>query len=83
MIGDNEMILEAVHRSPGIYLTVEENSGKRQLGDRLKKAVRQIIASDGVPYFQMRSLDSTARQEGVKKECRKERAIFLYNLYCY
>ena len=24
--GDNEMILGAVHRSPGIYLTAEENS---------------------------------------------------------
>jgi hypothetical protein len=25
---DNEMILGAVHRSPGIYLTAEENPGK-------------------------------------------------------
>ena len=29
--GDNEMIPGAVHRSPGIYLTVEINSGKPQL----------------------------------------------------
>ena len=32
--GDNEKILRAVLRSPGIYLTGEENSGKPQLGDR-------------------------------------------------
>ena len=37
--GDNEMILEAVHRSPGICLTAEENSRKPQLGDRLMKGL--------------------------------------------
>ena len=31
----NEMILGAVHRSPGIYLTAEENPKKSQLVDRL------------------------------------------------
>ena len=31
--GDNEMILAAVHRSPGICLTAEENLRKPQLGD--------------------------------------------------
>ena len=31
--GDNGMILGAVHRSPGIYLTAEENPGKPQLGN--------------------------------------------------
>ena len=30
--GDNEMILGAVHRSPGICLTAEENLRKLQLG---------------------------------------------------
>ena len=35
--GDNEMILGAVHRSPGIWLTAEENPRKPQLGDRLMK----------------------------------------------
>ena len=30
--GDNEMILGAVHRSPGICLTAEENPRKPQLG---------------------------------------------------
>ena len=37
--GDNEMILGAVHRSPGISLTAEENPKKPQLGDRLMKGL--------------------------------------------
>ena len=37
--GDNEMIPGAVYRSPGICLTAEENSGKRQRGDRLMKGL--------------------------------------------
>ena len=37
--GDNEMILGAVHRSPGICLTAEENPRKPQLGDRLMKGL--------------------------------------------
>ena len=36
--GDNEMILGAVHRSPGICLIAEENPRKPQLGDRLMKS---------------------------------------------
>ena len=34
---DNQMILEAVHRYHGIYLTAVENPGKAQPGDRLIK----------------------------------------------
>ena len=37
--GDNEMIPGAVHRSPGIYLTAEENLRKLQLGDCLMKGL--------------------------------------------
>ena len=37
--GDNEMILGAVHISPGICLTAEENPRKPQLGDRLMKGL--------------------------------------------
>ena len=37
--GDNEMILGAVHRSPDICLTAEENPRKPQLGDRLMKGL--------------------------------------------
>ena len=37
--GDNEIILGAVHRSPGICLTAEETPRKPQLGDRLMKGL--------------------------------------------
>ena len=37
--GDNEMIPGAVHRSPGIYHTAEENPRKPQLGDCLMKGL--------------------------------------------
>ena len=45
------MIPGAVHRSPGNCLTAEENHGKP-----LMKAVQPFIASNGVPYLQMRSV---------------------------
>ena len=34
------------------------------------KTVRQIIASNGVTYLYMRSVDRTARQEGRRKKRR-------------
>ena len=37
--GDNEMILGAVHRSPGICLTTKENPRKYQLGNSLMKGL--------------------------------------------
>ena len=37
--GDNEMILRAVHRSPGICLIAKENPRKPQLGDLLMKGL--------------------------------------------
>jgi hypothetical protein len=39
------MIPGAVHKSPGVYLIAEENSGKPQLGGPPMKAVRSVIAS--------------------------------------
>ena len=41
----------AVNRSPGIYLTAEENSRKLQQGDRLMKAARLFIASKWGPLL--------------------------------
>ena len=72
--GDDEMILGAVHRSPGICLTAEENSRKPQLGGRLMKGdVRPVIASNGVPFLQMSSVGSHSTS-GREKEGKKERA---------
>ena len=70
---DNEMILGAVHRSPGICLTADENPKKPQLGDCLMKGVvRPVIASNGVPFLQIMSVGSH-RKSGRVKEGKKER----------
>ena len=45
-----------------------ENSGKPQLGDHLTKAVRPVIASNGLTY---RRYERTAREGGITKEIRK------------
>ena len=50
--GNNEMILGAVHRSPGICFRAEENPRKPQLGDRLMKGLYDQSSP------QMRSLSS-------------------------
>ena len=41
--GDNEMILGAVHRSPGNCLTPEENPRKPQLGDQSSPQMGSIF----------------------------------------
>jgi hypothetical protein len=56
--GDNEIILGAVHRSPGICLTAEENPRKPQLGYHLMKGLCDQSASNGAPSLQMRSVGS-------------------------
>ena len=69
--GDNEMILGAVHRSPGIFLTAEENPQKtsaRIPSD--EEAVRPVIAWNGIPFLQMRSVASHSTS-GREKEGRK------------
>ena len=49
--GDNEMILGAVHRCPGICLTAEENPRKPQLGDRLMELCDQSSSQMGPLSF--------------------------------
>ena len=66
----NEMILGAVHRSPGICLTAEENPGKPQLGDRLMKGLCEQSSSVG-------SHSTTEREEEGKKE-RTESGYWMY-----
>ena len=68
---DNEITPEAVHRSPGICLTAEENSGKPQLGHRRLKAVRKVIPSNGVCYLQMRSVGSHSTS-GMENEGKRK-----------
>ena len=71
--GDNEMILGAVHISPGICLTAEQNSRKPQIGDHLMKGlcVRPVIASNGVHFLQMKSVGSHSTS-GREKEGKRE-----------
>ena len=70
--GDNEMILGAVYRFPGICLTAEENPRKpsaRRSSD--EGSVRPVIASNGVPFLQMRSVGSHSKS-GREKEGNKD-----------
>ena len=46
---DDEMIQRVLHRSLGFYLSPEESPRKPPIGERLIKAVRPVIASNGVP----------------------------------
>ena len=64
------MILGAVHRSPGIGLTTEESP---KTSARRPSDVQTIIASNGVPFLQMRSVASHSTS-GRKKEGIKESA---------
>ena len=82
---DDEITPEAVSRSPDIYLTAEKNSGKPQLGDRLMKIVWPIIASNGVPYLQMRSEGSysTSGREEEGKDGVIVFASITINLYIH
>ena len=66
------MITGAVHRPPDIYLTAE-NPGNPQLGDR-RRRLRLVIASNGIPSLQMRSVgsNSTSRR---KMEGKKEMMV--------
>ena len=68
--GDNEMILGAVHRSPGIYLTAEENPRNLRISSD-EGAVRPVIVSNGVPFLQMRSVGSHSTS-GREKEGNRE-----------
>ena len=67
------MVPGAVHRSPGIYLMAEENPGKSHLEERLIKAVRPVIVSNGSLTFKLGPYDCTARQER-----RNERDLIIY-----
>ena len=78
---DNEVKLEVSHRFLGIYLTVEENSGKRQLGNQQIKAVRPVIDSNGVPYIQTRSVGSHNTSGKEKKENMGRFTLFQAHIF--
>ena len=73
------VILGTVHSYPVIYLTVQANTGKPQLGDRLMKAVQLFIKwsplpPNGVPCLQMTTVVSQSTS-GRKKKGKKKRTL--------
>ena len=65
-----------VHRSPGIYLGVEEIPGKPQLEDCQMKALRPVMASSGIIYLKMKSVGSHSTL-GREKEGNKETTVII------
>ena len=57
-----------VHKSSDIYLISEENPQTSARRPTILKAVRSFIASDGIPYLQMRSVGSQSTSEREKEE---------------
>ena len=66
--GDNKVKPEGVNRSPGIYIPAK-------VEDRLMRVVQSVIASNGVPYLQMMSVDSHSmlRREREREKLAKKR----------
>ena len=67
--GDNEMILGAVHRTPGICLAAEENPGKPQLGDRPMKG----LCDQSSPQMGSFTSVGSHRTSGMEKQGKKEK----------
>ena len=75
--GDNEKMMEVMHRSTGIFLMTEENSGKPQLGDRLIKVVLLVIT----PQIPANKFGTIAQH--VKEGKGKEEGKGLYHMYFF
>ena len=61
------MIPEAVHRSPGMCLTAEENPGTSARRPSDEQAARPVIASNEVPYLQIMPVGSQSTSGREKK----------------
>ena len=63
------MVLEAVYRSPGICLTVEENARKPQLGDHLMKELcdQSLPQIGAFPPNEVGRIEQYVRKEGGRK----------------
>ena len=68
---DNEMIPGVMHRSPGIYLSVRT---------QLIQAVRPVIASNEVPYLQMRSVGSQSTLRWEKNGKKKRTKVLIFSI---
>ena len=70
--GDNEMTPRAVHRSPGIYFTAEENPGKPQLGETVDEgsANSHILKWGPLPPNEVGRITQHIRNGRGRKEGR-------------
>ena len=77
------VVLGTGHRSPGICLTAEKTSARRPSDEG---SMRPVIASNGVPFLQIRSVGSHSAS-GREKEGIKERmgcyALGLFTFFFY
>ena len=74
----NDKSDHGVKPGAGICLTVEENPRKPQIGDHLLRVVLPVIASNGVPCLQMKSL-GFHNTSGREKEGKKQTNFFFHN----
>ena len=81
--GDNEMILGAVQRSHGIYLTAEENPRKPQLGDRLMKGLCDQLSPQMGPFppNEIYSITQHVRKEEGRKSGKDNSPAEEYDFY--
>ena len=84
--GDNEVKPGTVLRSRSICFMTEVDPGIRQLGERLLKATRPVLVSNGVRYLQIKSVGShsTSGRENEGKDVVGNKGsinnIFIYLL---
>ena len=74
--------MEAVHKSPGIYLTAEK-TGKPQLGDHVMKiAISHRLKWDSLPQNNIYRIARHIREGDGRKE-GKDRVILFYFTFIY
>ena len=60
-----------MHRTPEIFFMTEKNTGNPQLEERLMKAAKPVIASNGITYLKIRLVEPHSTQGGRKIERKK------------
>ena len=55
---DNDLIQRTVHRSPGVYVMAEEKPRKTSTRRSSDEGCTMVIASNEVPYLQIKSVGS-------------------------
>ena len=74
--GGNGMLPRAVKGTCGIFLMAEETRGTSARRPSDEGSLRSVIASNGLPYLQLKSVGSH-NTSGKEKEGKKERTPLL------